>query len=128
MVQLLTLFNFSGSYKHIRGDIPTPAAARYCARGQPSPPQPTINTEVFSKFNCPVNNKTNVAVFTHSILLSRTLSLKMALYPAIPCTPSSGRRSCLLYRSMSSLLRADLASRGVSGVTLSYTSYTEVGP
>lgn len=51
-----------------------PAAAKYCARGHPSPPQPTINTEVLSKFNCPVNNKTNVAVFIHLILLYRMLS------------------------------------------------------
>lgn len=38
-------------------DIPMPAAARYCARGQPSPPQPTTNTEVSDKFSCPVDNR-----------------------------------------------------------------------
>lgn len=38
-------------------DIPMPAAARYCARGQPSPPQPTTNTEVLDRFNCPVDNQ-----------------------------------------------------------------------
>lgn len=37
-------------------DLPTPAAARYCARGQPSPPQPTTSTEVLDKFSWPVNN------------------------------------------------------------------------
>lgn len=58
-ISIRTTIQYSGSYKHVLGDIPMPAAARYCARGQPSPPQPTINTEVFSKFNCPVNNNKN---------------------------------------------------------------------
>lgn len=38
-------------------DLPMPAAARYCARGQPSPPQPTTSTEVLDKLSWPVDNK-----------------------------------------------------------------------
>lgn len=52
----------------------------------------------------------------------------MNICPAIPRTPSSGRRSCLLYRMMSSLLRADLAVKGLRGVTLSHTSSADVEP
>lgn len=36
---------------------PIPAAARYCARGQPSPPQPTTSTEVWDKCSWPVDNQ-----------------------------------------------------------------------
>lgn len=50
----------------------------------------------------------------------------MNVCSAIPCTPSSGRRSCLLYRMMSPLLRADLAVKGARGVTLSQTSSVDI--
>jgi len=40
---------------HIASNAPTPAAARYCRAGQPSPPAPTTTTEDRCKFNCPRN-------------------------------------------------------------------------
>lgn len=36
---------------------PTPAAARYMATGQPSPPIPTINTLPFLSLHCPGENE-----------------------------------------------------------------------
>lgn len=112
--------------------LPMPAAARYCATGQPSPPQPTISTEALDKFSWPVDSQDLLCSVqscykSHFIecLLCCT-SGKHRLWIFIPFTPSSGRRSCLLYRMMSSLLRAGLAFRGVRGVTLSNSSSTEV--
>lgn len=113
-------------------DLPMPAAARYCARGQPSPPQPTISTEVLDKFSWPVDSQDSLLCSVMPLIsLDRMLTvlyIRIILSDsvAVPCTPSSGRRSCLLYRMMSSLLRAALAFRGLRGVTLSYSSSTEV--
>lgn len=91
--------------------LPTPAAARYCARGQPSPPQPTISTDVLDRFSWPADNQSSLGTMLWT-------SDECNLQPSVPCTPSSGRRSCRLYRMMSSLVRAALPVSGVRGVTL----------
>lgn len=54
---LFLCVSLCGLCKHVTDNIPMPAAARYCARGQPSPPQPTTNTEVLDKLNCPKDNR-----------------------------------------------------------------------
>lgn len=99
---------------------PMPAAARYSASGQPSPPQPTISTEVLDKFSWPVGNP-------YSFLISYKGNC-IWWNPAScwPCTASWGRSSCLLYLMISSLLSAVLVSRGVKDVTLWCSSCTEL--
>lgn len=96
--------------------VPMPAAARYSARGQPSPPQPTISTEVLRKFSWPADDKYSLCCVQSNCVMFFILQ---RVQQSVPSTPSSGRSSCLLYRMMSSLLRAALAFRGAWGVTLS---------